>query len=245
VSGPREWDAASYDRVNAPLTERGVAALAGLELRGDETVLDAGCGTGRVTEWLLGRLPHGRVIALDASAHMLEQAAARLGEDPRVELVQADLGRPLPLAAPVDAIVSTSTLHWVRDHDAMYGHLHDALRPGGVLHADCGGHGNIARVLAALREVGVTEHPWTFATPEETLARLAATGFADAQARLVPRPMPLDPADLREYLRTVVLGPFVDRRSPEEATRLIDAVAERLPDATLDYVRLELSARRP
>jgi trans-aconitate 2-methyltransferase len=244
VSAPREWDAATYDRVAAPLTERGVAALAGLELRGDETVLDAGCGTGRITEWLLSRLPEGRVIALDASAQMLEEAAARLGEDPRVRFVQADLGRPLPLEAPVDAIVSTSTLHWVRDHDALFAHLHAALRPGGRLRADCGGAGNIARVRGALDALGVREDPWTFATPEETLERLEAAGFSDAAARLVPRPMALEPAGLRDYLRTVVLGPFVDGRAPAEAEGLVDAVAERLPDAVLDYVRLELSATR-
>jgi hypothetical protein len=100
-------------------------------------------------------------------------------------------------------------------------------------------------VRAALDELGVHEDPWTFPTVEETLARLQRAGFVDAQARLVPRPMELDPGDLRDYLRTVVLGPFLDARPADEAERLVDAVAERIPDATLDYVRLELSATRP
>jgi trans-aconitate 2-methyltransferase len=242
VSAPRDWDATTYDRVADPLTRRGIAALDGLELRGDETVLDAGCGTGRVTEWLLERLPEGRVIALDGSAAMVEATAQRLGGDPRVRVVQGDLGLPLALEEPVDAIVSTSTFHWVRDHDALFAGLHEALRPGGQLLADCGGAGNIASVLAALDALGVAGNPWTFATPEATLERLARAGFLDATARLVERPMPLDPGAVEDYLRTVVLGPFVDPLAPADADALVAGVAARLPGAVLDYVRLELSA---
>jgi len=73
-----EWDAAAYDRVAAPMTERGLELVDRLELDGDETVMDAGCGTGQVTERLLARLPRGRVIALDASQAMLDRAAERL-----------------------------------------------------------------------------------------------------------------------------------------------------------------------
>lgn len=243
MTAPREWDAATYDRVSDPLTRRGVAALEGLALDGDETVLDAGCGTGRVTEWLLDRLPHGRVIALDGSARMLEEARERLGGDRRIAFVQADLGLPLPLDEPVDAIVSTSTFHWVRDHDALFANLRAVLRPGGRLLADCGGAGNVSRVLDAVGELGVTGNHWTFATPEETLDQLARAGFSDATARLVPRPMELEPEALPDYLRSVVLGPYLDRLDAPAGDRLVDGVAERLPDATLDYVRLELSAR--
>src|SRR5829696_10547062 len=112
----REWDANAYERLNAPMNERGNDAVARLELRGDETVLDAGCGTGQVTQTLLERLPHGRVIALDGSQQMLDAAQKRFAGDERVSFVHADLGQPLPLdASSVDAIVSTSTFHWVPD----------------------------------------------------------------------------------------------------------------------------------
>ncbi len=73
-----DWDGATYDRVSTPQARWGRAVLERLELEGDETVVDAGCGTGRVTEELLARLPRGRVVALDASPSMLEQAQARL-----------------------------------------------------------------------------------------------------------------------------------------------------------------------
>jgi trans-aconitate 2-methyltransferase len=241
---PREWDASSYDALAAPMTQRGNAAVARLELRGEETVLDAGCGTGQVTETLLERLPHGHVIALDASRAMLDVARERLGGDRRVSFLRADLHEPLPLEQPLDAIVSTSTLHWVRDHDTLFPRLAAALKPGGQLVVDCGGDGNTATILDILAQLGHPEHPWTYPTVEQALGRLDAAGFVDSQARLVPRPAALDADGVEEYLRTVVLGAHVDALGPERGAELVSAVAARLPRPEIDYVRLELVARR-
>ena len=86
---PRDWDATSYDRMSAPQEAMGRDVLDRLDLRGDERVLDAGCGTGRVTAALLERLPRGEVVAVDGSPAMVEQARERLGD--RVEVFVADL----------------------------------------------------------------------------------------------------------------------------------------------------------
>ena len=131
----REWDAATYDRIADPMTRWGAVVLDRLPLRGDERVLDAGCGTGRVTELLLERVPDGHVVALDASSRMLTEAGKRLGRfGARVELVHADLLEPIP-TDPVDAVVSTATLHWIDDHDALFRNIATVLRPGGRLAA--------------------------------------------------------------------------------------------------------------
>src|SRR3954465_12719731 len=114
----RDWDASTYERLSQPLAAMGVDVLSRLELSGDETVLDAGCGTGRVTAALLERLPRGRAIAVDGSPSMIEQARARLGSDP-VEYAVADLAA-LELPERVDAVLSTATFHWVPDHDALF-----------------------------------------------------------------------------------------------------------------------------
>jgi trans-aconitate 2-methyltransferase len=244
MTDPREWDATAYDTLNAPMTVRGRDAVARLELRGDETVLDAGCGTGQVTETLLTRLPRGRVIALDASAQMLDAARARLGRDPRVSFLQADLAQPLPLAEPVDAIASTSTLHWVRDHDALFRHLADALRPGGQLVVDCGGAGNIAEVLGILEQLGHPDHPWTYATAEETERRLAAAGFSQYDVRLVPRVSHHSPEELERFLTSVVLRAHVAALGPRAGAALVRDVAAQLPDGELRWMRLEIVAGR-
>jgi trans-aconitate 2-methyltransferase len=241
---PREWDAPAYDTLNAPMNERGNDAVARLELRGDETVLDAGCGTGQVTATLLSRLPRGRVVGLDGSEAMLAAARERFAGDPRVSFVHADLEAPLPLAGPVDAIVSTSTLHWIQDHDALWGHLAAVLRADGQLVVDCGGAGNIAAVLRTLEQLGHVDHPWTYAGVEETQRRLATAGFASADVRLVPRVTRMEPDELRRFLTSVVLRTQVDALGPQAGAELVDAVASRLPGGELHWVRLEIVARR-
>ena len=168
---PRDWDARTYDRVADPMTRWGETVLDRLPLAGDERVLDAGCGSGRVTELLADRLPRGRVVALDGSPAMVEAARQRLARfGDRVEYVVADLGKPLAIE-PVDEILSTATFHWVPDHDALFRNLAGVVRPGGRLVAQCGGVGNIAAVRRVLATIG---DGWLgdvyFATPLDTRA---------------------------------------------------------------------------
>ena len=207
----RSWSGAEYDRISGPMEAMGLVVLDRLPLSGDETVVDAGCGSGRITQALIERLPDGRVIGVDASASMIEAAGRRLGD--AAELLVADLAT-LDLGAQVDAVFSTATFHWIADHDALFGALHRALRPGGRLVAQCGGSGNIASVHTAaeavLAEQPYAEHvatwrrPWTFAEPAETETRLRAAGFRDAHAWL--EPWTVRPEDPRAYLTEINLG---------------------------------------
>lgn len=240
----RDWDAAAYDRLPIPMTAWGEGVVRALDLRGDERVLDAGCGTGKVTAALLARLPRGEVIALDGSPSMIARARERLGND-RAAFVVADLQQPLPLAEPVDAVLSTATFHWVLDHDALFRNLAGVMRPGAQLAAQCGGAGNIASVEAALRSIGAgSEGRKHYADVDETRARLAAAGFTDVEVWIHDEPTPVPADDLEDYLGAICLGDHVQDMSDDERVRFVGEVASRLPQPVIDYVRLNIRARR-
>jgi trans-aconitate 2-methyltransferase len=246
-----DWDAASYERVGAPVRAFGLALLDRLDLRGNETVLDAGCGSGGVTRELIDLVPDGRVIGVDASPSMIEEARAALGD--AAEFRVGDL-LELELDHPVDLVFSSATFHWIPDHDRLFSRLFVALRPGGRLLAQCGGHGNIEAIVHALdlaaNEAPFAEHlggwpgPWNFAGPGETVARLERAGFSDTEAGLHTEPV--HPDDPGEYLATMILGAHLDRLPPDLHDALVARVAGELPDPrTIEYVRLTMSARRP
>jgi trans-aconitate 2-methyltransferase len=222
-----------------------------LELSGDETVLDAGCGSGRVTGLLLERLPRGRVIGVDASPSMIDKAREALGDD--VELIVSDL-LDLSLSEPVDVVFSTATFHWILDHRRLFARLHTALVPGGRLEAQCGGIGNVEEFLNSIENVsgderfapylrGIT-NTWNFASPGDTELRLRDAGFDPARCWL--EDAPVQPREPRAFIETVCLGAHLDRLPEELRTAYMDAVLEVIPrPLTLDYVRLNISARRP
>ena len=249
MSEARSWSGADYDRLSGPMAAMGLAVLERLPLEGGETVIDAGCGSGRVTEELIARLPTGRVIGVDASASMIDAARARLGD--RAELHVADLAA-VDLGLQADAILSTATFHWIADHDALFARLRAHLRPGGLLVAQCGGEGNIARIHGAAREVMALEPyapsfegwlgPWNFAAPAQTEERLRAAGFAEARTWL--QELPVTPDDPHPYLTEINLGAHLERLPEELRTGFVDAVIERLggPPVTIDYVRLNMDA---
>jgi trans-aconitate 2-methyltransferase len=240
---PRDWDAEAYDALPIPMTGWGRAVVDRLDLRGDERVLDAGCGTGQVTAHLFERLPTGCVVALDGSPSMIRAARERLGED-RVTYLVHDLLEPLGIE-PVDAVLSTATFHWVPDHDRLFANLAAVMRPGAQLAAQCGGAGNIANVTRAAEEVGIDlERDKTFADPGATEVRLQRNGFVDVGCWLSHEPTLVPPEELERYLRTVCMGAVVDGLPAHEAETVIGQVAARMDAPRIDYVRLNISARR-
>ncbi len=243
----RDWDGRSYDRISAPMEALGRAVLDRLELNGDELVLDVGCGSGRITEALIERLPRGRVIAIDASESMVAAARERL---PGADVRQLD-ALELTLEEPVDAILSTATFHWIKDHELLFARLHAALRPGGRLLAQCGGEGNIdvlrGHARAVVARAPYASHfesfqpPWNYAGPEQTRARLLEAGFETAECWLQPAPQ--QPEHAREFLATIVLGPHVQHLPKELREPFMDDVLAELGEpVVVDYVRLNIDA---
>jgi trans-aconitate methyltransferase len=260
TSGNRaEWNAPEYHRLSAPQVAWGGQVLARLDLAGDEQVLDAGCGTGRLTAQLLDRLPRGRVVCLDRSRNMLAEARRSLPGE-RATFVCAGLPR-IPLRDAVDVVFSTATFHWVLDHPALFRAIHTSLRAGGRLHAQCGGGENLAhlhaRALGLMRTPPYAEWferwtpPWEFADAETPARRLAAAGFAGIETSVEPAPVVLpDATRYADFLTTVIFRdhlaylPTEDLRRAwiDELTRL--SAADEAP-FLLDYWRLNLRACKP
>jgi trans-aconitate 2-methyltransferase len=258
----REWNADAYHRVSDPQFQWGLPVLARLPLRGDEMVVDVGCGTGRLTARLLERLPRGRVIAIDLSTNMISTAHAFLSPQfvRRVSFARANAAA-LPLAGAADAVFSTATFHWVRDHNELFRSLFNALRPGGRLVAQCGGGPNLLRIHERCQHLMIDREfephfrtwtePWEFADAETTARRLRAAGFVDIATSVEPAPViQPDARAYREFATTVVCRPHL-AALPSAAARdrfmeaLTNQAAEDSPPFELDYWRLNMDARKP
>jgi trans-aconitate 2-methyltransferase len=247
----RDWDAGTYDRVSDPQFRWALEQLQRLSLRGDEVVVDAGCGSGRVTAALVDLVPRGRVYAVDVAPSMVEHARAALGD--RVTALCQDLVE-LTLPEPVDVVFSNATFHWIDDHPRLFRALRAALKPGGRLLAQCGGLGNIDAFRRLADEVAHEQPfapffagwrgPWYYAGPQETIQRLEDAGFVEARAWLEQRDTPLD--DPRPFVKTVCLVRHLDQLPEERQDAFVDAVLERSATPfVLGYVRLNMTALTP
>jgi trans-aconitate 2-methyltransferase len=247
----RDWDATSYDRVSTPQVEMARAVLERLPLGGDETVLDAGCGSGRVTALLLDRLPKGHVVAVDSAPSMVEHAREALPPERATVLCQSLT--ELTLDEPVDAAFSNAVFHWIADHERLFQRLSAALKPGARLVAQCGGKGNIDAFRRLADEVAAeppyAEHmagfrgPWNYASPEDTEALLTAAGFDAVRCWL--QPWPVTPDNPLEFARTVCLGNHLEALPEPLREGYAEEVVRRSgAPLTLEYVRLNIDARR-
>lgn len=244
-----DWDAVTYDRISDPQFAWALEQLGRLSLQGDEVVLDAGCGSGRVTAELAERVPRGRIYGVDVSPSMVEHARQAL--DGGATILCQDLVA-LELPEPVDVVFSNATFHWIHDHDRLFAAIHRSLKPGGRLLAQCGGRGNIDAFRRAADDVAAEppfaahfddwQRPWHYASAEETAERLTQAGFEQADTWLEPKRV----HPQRVFVETVCLLRHLDPLPPELRHPFVDRVLDRVGEPlVLDYVRLNISAVRP
>lgn len=265
-----EWQASRYDGLADPHERWAAEILDRLAPAAAERVLDAGCGSGRITRLLCERLAaaSGRddewaVVAVDASSAMVEQARISLAEyGDHVDVVLNDLlALDLSPSAgsqrwrqPVDAIFSCAVFHWISDHAALFARLFDNLKPGGRLAVQCGGEGNVAAwqqaIDRAMDEPRFRESfsgwsgPWNFAGPKQTEQLLLGVGFESVSCWLEEKLTVVE--DARAYLEVVGLSAHLDQLPSELHDPFIDAVLQHVREPnTLRYIRLNIEARRP
>ncbi len=262
TTGRTHWNAEVYDRIGTPMRRWAQAVIDDLHLRGDETVLDAGCGSGSVTFDLLQRLPAGKIYALDSSPDMIEKLTATLNDRRIANVIPLRAGlTDFALPEQVDVVFSNAVFHWIPDDDALFGCLLRATKPGGRLRAQCGGGANIVRLMAATEAVaqrpefaphleGSAEFR-KYRSAEEAKASLERAGWTDVRTSLFPSGVPFDAEDDAVlYLRTIILQRHVAALPPalqDDFLRAVihETIARHGPPFVADYVRLDIWATHP
>ncbi len=250
MSQRQDWDPARYARNARFVSDLGAPALAWLDPRPGEHILDLGCGDGTLTAQIAQS--GAQVIGVDASPAMV--AAARVA-GLSVRLLD---GKDLDYLAEFDAVFSNAALHWMTDAEAVLRGVKAALKPGGRLVAEFGGGDNVAQVVAAITSVlarhglsAAERNPWYFPGDLEYRDLLERLGFVVQRISLHPRPTVL-PGDLMEWLQLFASPFLADLAEAARNARLRevrDLLAPTLCDNsgrwTVDYVRLRLHACRP
>jgi trans-aconitate 2-methyltransferase len=211
------WDAETYERIGTPMRRWAQAVIEDLALKGDETVLDAGCGSGSVTLDLWAKLPDGKIYAVDSSLDMVDKLKRTLAERKITNIVaiQSDITK-LQLTEQVDVVFSNAVLHWIPDDDGLFGSLARATKHGGKLRAQCGGAANIKRLMGVTREVEAREpykthlhgrvEPRKYRTSTQAKQALERNGWKDVRAETFESPVTFDDTDSAVlYLRTIIL----------------------------------------
>ena len=258
VNAASRWSAADYAQNAGFVPALGAAALALLDPKPGEFVIDIGCGDGVLTEQIARA--GAKVIGLDASADMIEAARAR-GLDAFVADCQIlDLDRQVDRFGQFDAAFSNAALHWMLDPVAVARGVFKLLRPGGRFVGEMGGEGNLAILRQGLRdeltERGYSlpaEDPQWYASPADFEGIYRAAGFIGIEAGLVTRQTPL-PAGITGWIKTFRSGlldvagvPVGEREDIGSAVERRLSPELRKDDGTFiaDYIRLRFRMHKP
>jgi trans-aconitate methyltransferase len=244
------WDAGDYAVHAGYVSRLKEQVFEDLAPGSGETILDLGCGDGELAAQLIDL--GCTVIGIDSSQSLVNAACLR-GVDARVADAQK-----IDFKDTFDAVFSNAALHWMPHQKELSSRVMQALKPGGRFVVEMGGHGNIAKVRAAmaiaLGEIGKdldTRNPWYFPTPEAHRAILEDAGFEVKKILLRDRPTQLPTnvagwfvtftreilADLTEDERTVVIKRMVKLSEAE--------LRDKDGHWRVDYVRLNFVAIKP
>lgn len=259
-----KWNAADYAANSVVQQAWARELIARLNLRGDEHILDVGCGDGKVTAEIARALPNGSATGVDASAEMIAFAKRTFPnkQHPNLEFHVMD-ARKIKFARRFDFIFSNAALHWVDDHQKILQGAADVLKPGGRFVVSCGGKGNAQDVFVALRpEMRLKRwrgffrkmpRPYFFYSPSDYEKWLPKAGFAVGSLKLAPKDATYPGADgFATWLRTTWI-PYVQCVPESAREEFIAAVTQRYvakhpPDAEdkvhVRMVRLEIEATR-
>ena len=263
--GPKhKWDAADYAGNSSAQAKWGEELIAKLNLRGDETVLDIGCGDGKLTAALAQQLPNGFVQGVDSSLEMIRFARKNFPSSaiPNLSFKVCD-ARRLTFVNKFDIVVSFSCLHWIKDHLPVLKGIQRGLKANGRTLLQFGGKGNAADILAVAGEVIAGDQwkkyfrrfvfPWGFYAPRPYSVWVRQAGLTPRRVELVAKDMVQKSKDDLIGWARATWRPYVCRVPAGLQNKFLTEVVERyLERYSLDeggcahvrMQRLEVEARK-
>jgi trans-aconitate methyltransferase len=259
------WDAEDYVKHSSVQHEWAKELIPKLRLSGDETLLDIGCGDGRVTAVLAACLPRGHVVGIDSSEEMISLASRSYPKDryPNLFFQRMD-ARELTFRERFDCVFSNATLHWVIDHRPVLYGVNRSLKKSGRLLFQMGGKGNAEDIIAVLDEL-INEDRWKpffdgfsfpygFYEPKEYKTWLCQAGLKPERVELLPKDMKHSGREgLAGWIRTTWM-PYTERVPTRLRDSFITEIVDRylkahpldeMGTACVKMVRLEVEASKP
>ena len=194
-----DWDASTYDRISDAQESWGHEIIEYRKWKGNEVVLDAGCGSGRTTKILSMKVPEGKIIAVDSDLSMIRLAKENLAKFSNIEFIKMDISQ-LEIEEKVDVVFSNAVLHWILNHKKVFECFWQILKPDGQLLIQCGGDRNLTKTLSIINKVcnskefynyfcnnkgdDIWKQTWYFAKKEDTERILQEIGFENIQVFL-------------------------------------------------------------
>ncbi|HPY93735.1 methyltransferase domain-containing protein [Methanothrix soehngenii] len=258
------WDPETYEKSSSAQQTWAQELLSKISIRGDERILDIGCGDGKITAEISRLVPRGSVVGVDSSLEMLNFARSRFPDElwPNLEFQHQD-ARDLPYHDQFDLILSFAALHWILDHRPVLAGIRRSLKSEGRVFMQFGGRGNAASVLDLAGEMIDEEKwypyfegfqfPYGFYGPEEYRAWLDESGLRAVRVELLHKDMvQKDKAGLASWIESTWL-PYIQRVPVEMRSDFIHEVVDRYiqlhpldenGDVHVGMVRLEVEARK-
>jgi len=234
---PYEFDAKRYRDASSHQKRWGGRIISELPLRGDERILDLGCGDGVLTAELAGRVPNGSVLGIDASEGMIEVAKKNRPRNLRFQLL--DINELASLGEEFDLVFSNATLHWVKDHATLLGNVHNLLNDGGRARFNFAGEGNCSNLFKVVRQamslkqfaVYFSDFDWPWYMPSVDQYQRLMAGSAFRDYRVWPENADhffSDADEMAAWIEQPSLVPFLESVADRDKRAFRDFVVERM-----------------
>jgi trans-aconitate methyltransferase len=258
------WDAETYDKVSDTHEQGARKIIFSRKWTKKEIVMDAGCGSGRITKILSEIVPFGKVYGIDSDENMIKKAKDNLKDFKNVKIIKSnllDINFDI-IQSKVNVIFSNAVLHWILDHYKVFNNFYHLLFEEGQILIQCGGYGNLQNSTSIFDAVKDSsefkqyfpnwKNQWNFAKPLDTEKILKDIGYTDIHVYLEDYPVTFkDQNSYSVYLKTVVLGPYLKYLHSEKLQnsflqRIIQLKENENEEQmlTLDYKRLNIFATK-